>query len=47
MRNETILIRVKPEIKAELTRLAKSEHRSLSNFMSIAIDQILETKNNS
>ena len=44
MRNETILIRVKPEVKQKLIDLANQEKRSLSNFLAIAIDELLHDK---
>ena len=41
---QAIITRVKPEVKTELVRLAKSDRRSLSEFLAIALEQLIEGK---
>jgi hypothetical protein len=43
-RTAAIGIRVKPSVKAELERLAKAEHRPLSNYLQVLLEEHIEMK---
>jgi len=42
--SQAILTRVKPELKAKLIELARADRRSLSAFLAMALEQLVETK---
>jgi mRNA-degrading endonuclease RelE of RelBE toxin-antitoxin system len=43
-RTAAIGIRVKPSVKAELERLAKAQHRPLSNYLQVLLEEHIEAK---
>jgi len=43
-KTEVITIRVTPEIKTKLQALADKDHRTISNFLQVAIEKLLTEK---
>ena len=44
--NQTILLRIKPETKITLRRIAKAEHYSMTGLILLLIDKKIEELNN-